>query len=122
MLRNFLHRHALVLRQRMGLGHHHLDFVAKNGNHFHVVGRLGQRDDAHVYRAFLHFLQNLVAEVAVNADLHQGVELLEFRESLGQDVKAGGFVGADRQLAARSLVQLGNGLQSLFLKSSIFSA
>src|SRR3989442_9522966 len=37
----------------------------------------------------LNFLQNLVAEIAIDADLHQRVKLLEPRKGLGKDVKAG---------------------------------
>ena len=99
----------------MVLRHHHLHFVAEHRNHFHIARGLRQRDDAQVHGAFLHFLQNLVAEIPVNRDLDLRVKLLEARESLRKNVKAGGFVGADEKLAARRLVELRDGLQSLFL-------
>ncbi len=49
---------------------------------------------------------------AVSADdvePNAGVKLLELAEDLGQDVEAGGFVGADRDLAARGALHLADG-------------
>src|SRR5439155_656156 len=106
-----------MLRQGMSLGSCHLDFVTENTNHFHAAPRVRQRDDTQLHLAFLNFLQNLVAEIPIDADLDQRVKLLEPRKGLGKDVQAGSLVGPDVQLAARRLVQLGDGLERLFLEA-----
>ena len=104
VLGHLFDRNAAMLRQRMSLGSHHLDFVTENANHFHAAPGVRQRDDAQLNLAFLNFLQNLVAEIPIDADLDQRVKLLEPRKRLGKDVQAGRLVGPDVQLAARRLV------------------
>src|SRR5205823_14557162 len=79
--------------------------------------RVGQGHDAHFHLSFLDFLQNLVAEISIDADLDQRIQLLEPGEGLGQDIKTRRLIGPDRKLAARSLVELRDGLQRFFLKS-----
>ena len=97
-------------------GRHCLHFVAKHADHFQVVGVMWQRYDTQIHGAFLHLLQNLVAEVSVDADLDHGVELFEPRERLGQNVETGCLIRADIELATRSLVKLSDRLQGLFLQ------
>jgi len=53
------------------------------------------------YQTVFHALQNLMAEVAVDAELHIRIQAAVFGEDLGQHVEAGGFIGADHHRSTR---------------------
>ena len=100
--------------------HHHLNFISKERNHFHIADVQRQGDDAEFDGALLNFLNDLMAEIAVNADLDQGIELFETGEGFRKHIKASCFVGADLKLAARCLVKLSDGLQGFLMQLDDF--
>src|SRR6266446_4896326 len=75
------------------------------------IGRLdGQSDDADIHRAILDALQDLVAEIAVNADVHQRIPALKFGKNIGEQVEASGFVGAEDDGALNDVAAVGDDL------------
>jgi hypothetical protein len=61
----------------------------------------GQSYDTNINGAILQFLNDLVAKVAIDADLNAGIKASVFGEHLRQDIEAGSFVRADQERAAR---------------------
>src|SRR5260370_25988715 len=78
--------------------------------HLQIRGLDGQRNDADVDGAVLDALENLVAEGAVNADVHQGIAALKFRENVGKQIEAGSFIGAEDDRALNDVAAVGNDL------------
>ncbi len=64
-----------------------------------------------VDRSVLDLLQNLVAEIAVDADLHRRVEAVILRENFRQNVQACRFVGAEGEHSSRRGGLVGHGAQ-----------
>src|ERR1700756_897188 len=61
----------------------------------------GQGHNANINRAILQLLDDFVAEVPVDANLHAGIEAAVFSKDIGQHVQAGGLVGPDYEGATR---------------------
>ena len=74
---------------------HETQAVAMNLMHFQVGGFDGHGDDAHVDGAVFDALENLVAEIAVDADVHERIAALKFRKNIGEQIETGGFIGAE---------------------------
>jgi len=75
------------------------------------IGRLdGQGDDADVHGAVLDALEDLVAEIAVDADVHQGIAALKIRKNIRKQVEAGGFIGAEDDRPLNNVATIGNDL------------
>src|SRR6516162_6624256 len=83
-------------------GHQHQP-VVKNALHHQPRGSYRHGDDADIDQTVLQPFENLVAEVAIDADLHIGVAPPIFAESLRQHIEACRFIRADRKNATRSL-------------------
>src|SRR5712664_245007 len=93
--RDFRQRNFRTVRERILRADHEAQPVFVNVVHFQV-GRLdGKRDDADIDGAIFHALQNLVAEIAVDADVHERIAALKFGKNIGEQVEAGRFVGAE---------------------------
>ena len=76
------------------------------------AGRLHrQGHDPKINGPVFDALQNLVAEIAIDADLHIWIRAMELGENLGQDVEAGGFICSDGKNAAGHLGLVGDGPQ-----------
>src|SRR5260370_19248375 len=80
---------------------HEAQTVLVNVVHLQIRGLDGQRNDADVDGAVFDALENLVAEVAVNADVHQGIAALKFRENVGEQIEAGGLIRAPNNPAPK---------------------
>ena len=78
---------------------HEAQAVFVNVVHLQIRGFDRQGDDAHVGGAVLHALQDLVAEVAVNTDVHQRIAALKFRKNIRKQVEARRFIGAKNDWA-----------------------
>jgi len=89
---------------------HEAEAVPVNVVHLQIGGLDGQRDDAHIDGAVLNALQNLVAEVAVDADVHQRITALKFRKNVGEQIKAGRFIGAKDDRALDDVAAVGDDL------------
>ncbi len=75
------------------------------------VGRLdGEGDDADVGGAILDALENLVAEVAVDADVDERVAALKFGKNIREQIEASGFVGAEDDGALDDVTAIGDDL------------
>ncbi len=73
------------------------------------AGRLHrQAEDAHIERTVFQFFDDLISEIAIDADLHIGKTAAIFGENFGQNIKAGGFVGPDKQRSARRMPVIGD--------------
>ena len=101
MLGDFGQRDGVQFGQGVLRIHHPHELVAVDRVRLHAGGFDRQRDDADVDGAVLELLENLVAEVAVDAHLHAGIQAAVLREDVGKNVEAGGLVGADDDRAAR---------------------
>jgi hypothetical protein len=89
---------------------HEAQAILINVVHFQV-GRLdGQGDDADVDGAVLDALENFVAEVAIDADMHQRIAALKFCENVGEQIEAGRFIGAENDGALNHIAAVGNDL------------
>src|SRR2546421_12889300 len=67
---------------------------------FRSLGR--KRDNSHVDGAIFDLLQNFVAEIAIDTDLHGWVEPMVFGEEVREHVQTGGFVGSQGKHPSRS--------------------
>ena len=79
--------------------------------HFEAGRFHRQSHNAQIDGAVFHALQNFVAEIAVDADLHVGKRAMEPGENFRQYVEAGGLVRADGQNATGHLRLIGHGAQ-----------
>src|SRR4029077_12328100 len=78
------------------------------------IGRLCWKgDDGHVDGTVFDALQNLVAEIEVDADVHERKALLKLREDIGEKIKAGGFVCAEQDRALHDVAAIGDDLDGL---------
>ncbi len=85
------------------------------------IGRLdGQRDDANVHGTVLDTLQDLVAEIAVNADVHERITALKFGKNVGEEIKAGGFIGAEDDRSLNDVAAVGNDLNGFIAHAKEF--
>ncbi len=116
-----LHYHAdgdfVVLGQGIVSAHHEHESVSEDGpnlehRHFH-----GERDDPHIDRPAVQPLQNLVTEVPVNAHLHRWIKSQILGENIGQDIKAGGLVRAEREHTSRIIPVVGDGAQGFIAQA-----
>jgi hypothetical protein len=72
-----------------------------------------QSHNAYVDGAVFQLLHDLVAEIAIDADLHPGIEARILGEDIGQDIETGSLVGADHDGAPRAASLVGNREQRL---------
>src|SRR5262249_26326759 len=89
--------------------HHQHDTVTINGLNLETWRLDWQRHHAQVNRAVFDALQNLVAKVTINADLHVWEFGVKPRKYLRQYIKAGRLVGADRYDSTRHCRLIGYG-------------
>src|SRR4029077_1855398 len=75
------------------------------------IGRFdGKRDNADIHGAILDALQDLVAEISVDTDMHQRIAALKLGKNIREQVQAGGFVGAEDNGALNDVAAVGNEL------------
>ena len=108
--RDFFQRDLRTIRKRVARAHHEAHPVAVDMVDLEV-GRLGrQGHDANVDGAVFNALQNFVAEVAVDTDVHQRIAALEFRKNVGEKIEAGGFIGAEEHRTLHDVAAIGDDL------------
>src|SRR6266446_5631118 len=110
LLGEFCERDFGAMSEAISRTDHEAQTVLVNVVHLQIRGLDGQGDDADVDGAVLDALENLVAEIAVDADVHQRVAALKFRENVGEQIKAGGFIGAEDDRALNDVAAVGNDL------------
>src|ERR1700730_3092782 len=69
-----------------------------------------QRHDAEIQRSISQPLQNLVAEIAIDADVHKRITALEFRENVRKQIKTRCFVRSEGHGALNDIAAVGNNL------------
>ncbi len=75
------------------------------------IGRLdGKCDDADIHGAILDALEDFVAEIAVDADVHERVAALKFGKNIREQVEASGFIGTEDDGALDDVATVGNDL------------
>src|SRR6266852_2953780 len=89
---------------------HEAQAVFVNVVHLQIRGLDGEGDDADIHGAVLDALHDLVAEIAIDADVHEGIAALEFGKNIGEEVEASGFVGAEDDGALNDVAAVGNDL------------
>ena len=90
-----------------------MSWSPKNRMRFQAGRLYRQGDDSHVDRAVLQLLDDLVAEVAINTDLHAGIQMTVLGKYVRQYVQAGRLIGANHQRAARAGALIRYGKQRL---------
>src|SRR5206468_1621831 len=106
-----------AMSERVARADHEAQAVLVDVVHLQI-GRLdGQGDDADIDGAVLNALENLVAEVPVDADVHQRIAALKFRKNIGKQIKAGGFVGAEDDRALNHIATIGNNLNGFIAQA-----
>jgi hypothetical protein len=88
LLRNFADRDNVQLRQRILRVDHQHQLIAKNRMRLQTRTLYRHGDDADINRAILQLLNNFVAEVAIDVDLHAGIKAAVLGKDVGQHVKA----------------------------------
>src|SRR6266404_2228172 len=99
---------------------HEAQTVLVNVVHLQIGGLDGQGDDANIDGAVLDALQNLVAEIAIDTDVHQGIAALKFRKNIGEQVKTGGFIGAEDHRALNHVTAVSNDLNGFVSQAEEF--
>jgi hypothetical protein len=110
LLGNFGEGDLGAMCQGVFCANHEAEAVFVDVVHFQVRRLDGESDDAHIDGAVLDTLEDLVAEIAVNADLHEGIAALEFGEDVGKKVEASGFIGAEDDGALDDVAAVGDDL------------
>src|SRR6266436_9906626 len=99
-----------AMSERVAGADHEAQTVFVNVMHLQI-GRLdGQRNDANVNGTVLDALQDLVAEITVNADVHERIAALKFGKNVGEEIEAGGFIGAEDDRSLNDVAAVGNDL------------
>ncbi len=83
------------MRERISRTHHEAQAIFVNVVDFQIGRFDGKRDDTDINGTVLDPLQYLVAEVAVNADVHERIAALKFRKNVRKQIEAGRFVGPE---------------------------
>src|SRR5258708_6610838 len=99
-----------AMRQGVFCADHETQAIFVNVVHLQIRRLDGQRDDADIRGAVLDALEDLVAEVAVDADVHQRVATLKFRKNIGEQIEASGFIGAEYDRALNNVAAVRNDL------------
>src|SRR5581483_8025426 len=97
------------LRQRIFRTDHQHQLVPENGLNLQTRRLNGKGEDTHLNLPVFELLHDLVAKIAVNADLHRGIATAIFSEYFGQNVQAGRLVGADAQGSTWRATVVGDG-------------
>ena len=120
LLGDFVESDLGAMGQRVFCADHEAQAVFVDVVHLQV-GRLdGQSDDADVNGAVFHALQNLVTEVAVDADVYERVAALKFGKNIGEQIEAGGFIGAEDDRALDDIAAVGDDLDGFVAKAEEF--
>ena len=107
---DFLEGDLRAMRQGIAAADHETQAVARDVMNFDG-GRFNREgNDTDVDRAVFHALQNLVAEIAIDADVHLGIAALKFSENVGEQIEARGFVGAKNEGALDNVAAVGHDL------------
>ena len=110
LLGNFGEGDLGAMSERVLGADHEAQTIFVNVVHLQIRRLDGQGDDANIDGAILHALKDLVAEVAVDADVHQRIAALKLRENIGEQIEAGGFIGAEDDRALDYVAAVGNDL------------
>jgi len=106
-------RDMLLPCQRIPGSNHQHELVTKDGVGFQAGRFYRQGDDTDVNRTVLQLLDDFVTEVAIDTDVDFGIKAAVFSEHFGENVEAGGFVGADGESATRGDALISDGEQRL---------
>ena len=99
-----------AMRERVLGANHEAEAIFVDVVHLQI-GRLdGQGNDAHIDRAIFDALQNLVAEVAINADVHERIAALKLRKNVRKKIEAGRFVSAEDDGALNDVAAISDNL------------
>lgn len=79
---NFLESDLGAMRQRIATADHEAQTITRDVMNLESRRFDGERYDAHIDGTILDALQNLVAEISVNADAHLGITALKFRKNV----------------------------------------
>jgi hypothetical protein len=99
---------------------HEAQAVFVNMVHLQIRGLDGQGDDADIHGAILDALEDFVAEIAVDADVHERVAALKFRKNIGEQVETSGFIGAEDDGALNDVATVGNDLNGFVAHAKEF--
>src|SRR5437588_2642229 len=80
-----------------------LQLVAKHRHDAQASALYWQSDNADVHRARFDLLNDLAAEVAIDADADRWIFAVKTLEHLWQHIEKRGFIGADREYSSRLL-------------------
>lgn len=114
---DFLEGDLGAVRERIAAADHEAEAVARNVMDLESGRFDGKRDDADIDGAVLDALQNLVAEIAVDADLHLGIAALKLGENIRKQIEAGGFVSAENERALDDITAVGHELNGFVAKA-----
>ena len=99
-----------AMSERIASADHEAEAILVNMVHLEIRRLDGQGDDANVNGTVLDALQDLVAEIPVNADVHERITALKLRKNIGKEVEAGGFIGAKDDRSLNDVATIGNNL------------
>ena len=109
----FFKRNFGTVCQWIFRAHHQAQPVAINVMDFEVRRLQRQADDADVHGTIFDALQNFVAEIAIDADVHERILALELRENFRQQIQTGRLVGAEYHRALHNVAAIRDDLDGL---------
>src|ERR1700730_9467127 len=109
--------YRFVRREGIGRADHQHQTIFEDDMNLEAGRFYRQRNDAHVNGAVFDFLENLMAEIAVDADLYRWKAPAILGENVREHVKTRRFVRSDSECAARGAGLVGNGTQRFIPQS-----
>ncbi len=113
----FLESDLGTMSERIAAADHESQAVARDMVDFERRGLDRKCDDADVYGAVLDALENLVAEIAVDADVDLRITALKLGENIREKIEAGGFVGAEDERALHDIAAVGDDLNGFIAEA-----
>jgi len=107
---HFFQRDLRAMRQRIPSAHHEPQPVFVNMVHAQIWRFRRQRHNSHIDGAIFNPLQNLVAEITINADMDLRKPPLKLRENIRQQIQASRFVRAKQHRPLYDVPAIGHNL------------
>src|SRR5579872_668525 len=102
-------RKHLELCQGILRAHHQHELIPENRLDLQAGGLDRQGQNADFHGPIFELLNDLIAEIAINADLYRRISPAVLGEDLGQNIETSRLVGADAQGSPRSTAMIGHG-------------
>src|ERR1700736_1384001 len=114
---HFLQRKFRAVRQWVTHANHESQSIAVNVMYLEIWRFHRQGNDTHIDASVFDALQNRVAEIEIDADVHERIAALKFREHVGKNVQTGGFISAKHHRSLNDVAAIGHNLNGLIAQA-----